>query len=233
MAYRFPTAKLISLGLAGSLALGGCVSFPTLGIPSVTVERATTTPEEAELQRRSRALQRTIIEGATAGAAAGFALDQLNGGNNPWQSIAIGAAVGAIAGSYVASLQRSFADREAQLTQARADIRATITETKDTLKVMRIVQRREVAELRSLRAALAAGRTDQASLNARISTARANLADMNGAISGAESRAEEFAKARAVLASEEGSGNIDRELAELQNRIAQMRAVAEDLSKNI
>jgi ElaB/YqjD/DUF883 family membrane-anchored ribosome-binding protein len=233
MAYRFSPTKLISLGLAGSLALSGCVSPPTFGISSISVERGTATPEEAELQRRSRALQRTIIEGATAGAAAGFALDRLNGGNNPWQSIAIGAAVGAIAGSYVASLQRSFADRESQLTQARADIRATITETKDTLKVMRVVQRREVAELRSLRAALAAGRTDQASLNARIGTARANLADMNGAISGAENRAEEFTKARAALAGMEGSGNIDRELAELQNRIAQMRAVAEDLSKNI
>lgn len=232
MAYRFPTSKLVALGLASSLALSACMPIPTIGIPSVSVVRGTATPEEAELQRRSRALQRTIIEGATAGAAAGFALSQLNGGN-PWQSIAIGAAVGAIAGSYVASLQRSFANRESQLNQARSDIRATIAETKDTLKVMRIVQRREVAELRTLRAALAAGRTDQASLAARIGTARANLADMNGAIRGAESRAEEFTKARAVLASEEGSGNIDRELAELQNRIAQMRAVAEDLSKNI
>ncbi len=233
MAYRFPTSKLVALGLASSLALSACAPYPTIGMPSVRVERGTATPEEAELQRRSRALQRTIIEGATAGAAAGFALDRLNGGNNPWRSIAIGAAVGAIAGSYVASLQRSFADRESQLNQARSDIRATIAETKDTLKVMRIVQRREVAELRTLRAALAAGRTDQASLAARIGTAQANLADMNGAIRGAESRAKEFTKARAVLASGEGSGNIDRELAELQNRIAQMRAVAEDLSKNI
>ena len=233
MAYRLFASKLVSLGLVSSLTLSACVPIITPGTPTITIERGTSTAAEAELHRRAQALQRTIIEGAATGAAAGFALDRLNGGNNPWKSIAIGAAVGAIAGSYVASLQRSFADREAQLTQARADIRATITETKDTLKVMRIVQRREVAELRSLRAALAASRTDQASMDARLGTARANLADMQGAINGAESRAAEFTKARVVLAGEAGGGNIDSELAELQNRIAQMRAVAEDLSKNI
>ena len=233
MAYRFSAAKLVSVALVSSMTLSACVSLPTIGIPSVRVVRGTSTPEEAELQRRARALQRTIIEGATAGAAAGFAIDRLNGGNNPWRSIAIGAAVGAIAGSYVASLQRSFADRESRLKQARADIRATIAETKDTLKVMRIVQRHDVAEIRTLRAALAAGRTDQASLSARIRVARANLADMQGAISGAQNRAQEFTKARAVLAEQDGSGNIDRELAELQNRIAQMRAIAEDLSQNM
>jgi chromosome segregation ATPase len=98
---------------------------------------------------------------------------------------------------------------------------------------MRIVQRREIAAVNELRAALAAGRTDSASLAARISVAEANLADMEGAIDGAENRAEEFTQARAAIAEEPGSGNIDGELSELQNRIAQMRAVADDLSNNI
>ncbi len=233
MAYRFPTAKLVTASVVGSLALSACVPVITPGIPTVTVTRTNLSPAEAELQRRSNALQKTIIEGAATGAGVGAALSLANGGNNFWRNVVIGAAAGAIAGSYVASLQRNFADREAQLKQARKDIRATNSEVAATLRVMRTVQQRELAELRQMRALLEAGRTDSASLAARIRVAKANLGDMRGAISGAEDRKDEFTRARAAIAEEPGSGNIDRELTELQNRIAQMRAVAAELADNI
>ncbi|HIP23401.1 MAG TPA: hypothetical protein EYG79_07410 [Rhodobacteraceae bacterium] len=233
MAYRFSASKLVSAGLVGALAISGCAPVITAGVPTVTVTRGGLSAEEAELQRRSNALQKTIIEGAATGAAAGAALSLANGGNNFWRNVLVGAAVGGLAGSYVASLQRNFSDRESQLKQARSDIKATNTDVAATLSIMRTVQRREIAEVNQLRAALAAGRTDSASLAARISVAEANLADMEGAIDGAENRAAEFTQARAAIASEPGEGNIDRELSELQNRIAQMRAVADDLSNNI
>jgi hypothetical protein len=233
MAYRFSATKLVSAALVGTLTLSACAPGATSSVPGVTVIRGTATPEEAELQRRSQALQKTIIEGVATGAAAGAALSLINGGDNFWRNVAIGAVAGGLAGTYVASLQRNFSDRESQLKQARNDIKATNTDVAATLEVMRIVQVREVAEVQELRAALAAGRTDSASLAARIGGANSNLADMNGAISGAEARAEDFTKARAAIAAEPGDGNIDSELAELQNRIAQMRAVAEDLSTNI
>lgn len=230
MANRFSASKLAAAALIGTLSLSACGPVES---PNASVTRGTATAAEAELQRRSQALQKTIIEGAAAGAAAGAVLSLINGGNNFWESVAVGAVAGGLAGTYVGSLQRNFADRESQLTQARKDIKATNSDVAATLQVMRVVQQREVAELQELRAALAAGRTDSASLAARIGVAEANLADMEGAINGAESRAEEFTRARAAIAAEPGQGNIDNELAELQNRIAQMRAVAEDLSKNI
>ncbi len=233
MAYRFSASKLVTAGLVSALTVSGCAPVLTVGVPTVTVTRATATPEEAELQRRANALKKTIIQGAATGAATGAALSLANGGDNFWQSVIIGAVAGGLAGTYVASLQRNFADRESQLTQARSDIQATNSEVASTLQVMRTVQRREIAEVRVLQRALAAGRTDSASLAARISVAQANLADMEGAIEGAEARAAEFTQARAAIAAEPGEGNIDRELSELQNRIAQMRAVADDLSKNI
>lgn len=233
MAYRFSASKLVSAGLVGALAISGCVPVVTVGVPTVTVTRGGLSPEEAELQQRSNALQKTIIEGAATGAAAGAALSLANGGNNFWRNVLVGAAVGGLAGSYVASLQRNFSDRESQLNQARKDITATNSDVAATLDVMRTVQSREIAEVNELRAALAAGRTDSASLAARITVAEANLADMEGAIDGAENRATEFTQARAAIAAEPGEGNIDGELSELQNRIAQMRAVADDLSKNI
>ena len=230
MAYRFSASKLVTAALIGTLSLSACGRG---GAPNASATRGTATAAEAELQQRSQALQKTIIEGAATGAVAGAVLSLFNGGDNFWESVAVGAVAGGLAGTYVASLQRSFSDRESQLKQARKDIKSTNSDVEATLRVMRIVQQREVAEVRELRAALAAGRTDSASLAARISVAEANLADMNGAIDGAQSRAEEFTHARAAIAAEPGSGNIDGELAELQNRIAQMRAVAEDLSKNI
>ena len=233
MAYRFSATRLVSATLVGSLALSACVPVVTPGIPTVTVSRGFGTPEEEELNKRSQALQKTIIEGAATGAAAGAALSLANGGDNFWRNVLVGAVVGGLAGSYVASLQRNFADRESQLKQARKDIGATNSDVAATLEVMRVVQRREIAEINELRAALASGRTDSASLAARISVAQGNLADMQGAIEGAENRAAEFTQARAAIAAEPGEGNIDGELGELQNRISQMRAVAEDLSQNI
>lgn len=231
MAYRFLASKLITAGLVGTLALSGCGITP--GVPTVTTSRATSTAAEAELQRLSQALQKTVIEGAATGAAAGAALSLANNGKNFWRNVIVGAVVGGIAGNYVASLQRNFSDRESQLKQARSDIKATNSEVASTLQVMRVVQRREISEVNSLRAALAAGRTDTASLAARVGVAKANLADMEGAIDGAENRADEFIQARDAIAGEAGEGNIDRELGELQNRIEQMRGVAEDLSNNI
>jgi len=233
MAYRFPATRLISATLVSTLALSACVPVVTPGIPTVTTSRGFSTPEEEELNKRSQALQKTIIEGAATGAAAGAALSLANGGDNFWRNVLVGAVVGGLAGTYVASLQRNFADRETQLKQAREDIQATNTDVAATLDIMRSVQARDIAEVNELRAALAAGRTDSASLAARISVAEANLADMQGAISGAEARAAEFTQARDVIATEPGEGNIDGELSELQNRIAQMRAVADDLSQNI
>jgi len=233
MAYRLFASKLASLGICASLAISGCVPVITPGIPTVTVTRGGLSPEEEELQKRSKALQKTIIEGAATGAAAGAALSLASGGDNFWRNVTIGAVVGGLAGSYVASLQRNFADRETMLNQALEDVRETNTEAEATVNVMRVVQQREVAEVRELRAALAAGRTDQASLDARLGVAQANLADMQGAISGAEARAGEFTQARAVIAAQEGEGNIDSELALLQTRIEQMKAIANDLSENI
>ncbi len=233
MAYRFLANKLTGLGLVTSLLITACVPVVSPGIPTITVTRANLTADEIELQKRSKALQKTIIEGAAAGAAAGAAISLATGSDNFWRDVLIGTVVGGLAGSYVASLQKNFATREAQLDQARADIRATNDEARATLQVMRAVQRREISEIRSLRAALAEGRTDSASLNARLRVARANLKDMQGAIRGAESRAAEFTQAQAAIAAQEGQGNINRELQNLQERISQMRAVAEELSNNV
>ncbi len=233
MAYRLFANKLAALGLGVSLIISGCEPTGSPGTPGANTARPSQTADEIELQRRSKALQKTVLEGAAAGAAAGAAISVATNSENFRRDVLIGAALGAVAGSYVASLQNSFASREQQLEKARADIRATNDETRATLEVMRAVQRREIAEIRSLRAAVAEGRTNSAALNARLRAARENLSDMNGAIQGAEGRAKEFSRARAVFAAQEGQGNIDRELTQLQERIRQMRAVAEELSNNI
>lgn len=233
MAYRLFATKLVTLGLTASLMISGCVPVVTTGVPTVNVTRGTATPEEAELVRRSQALQKTIIEGAATGAAAGAALSLANGGDNFWRNVLVGAVVGGVAGTYVASLQRNFSSREDMLEQARSDISATNAETNATLQVMRTVQAREIKEVAAMRRAVAQGRADSASLEARLSVARANLSDMNGAIEGAENRASDFTQARDAIAAQSGDGNIDSDLTLLQNRISQMRAVAQELSQNV
>ena len=231
MAYRLFANKLVAAGLCASLLVSGCIPIITPGASSVA--RADITPEEQELQKRSKALQKTVIEGAATGAAAGAALSLANGGNNFWRNVTIGAVVGGLAGSYVASLQRNFASREEQLTQAISDISKTNAETRATLQIMRTVQARDIAEINRFRTALAAGQTDAESLEARLTVARANLADMNGAIEGAENRSGEFTQARDAMAEDGDTSGMDSELSLLQNRIQQMRAVAAELSENV
>lgn len=229
-------SKLVGLVLVASLGLSGCViPVPAgLGIGQGQGQRngvhANATPAEVELHNRSKAMQKTILEGIAAGAAAGLALSAINSsGQRTVQNVAIGALIGGLAGSYVAHLQRNYATREEQLARARADIFDTNKEAKATLRVMRTVVSTQIRDLERLRAAVAAGQADQAALNQELREARANLRDMEAATDGAERRRRDFARA----GQDDPSGRMDRELEELAGRISQMRDVSEDLSDEV
>jgi len=222
--------------LSGSLILAGCGG----GAGRAPELPSNPSAAETELHDRSAAMTKTIVEaiavGALAGAAVGLFDRDVDG--NAYGELGLGgyllagALAGAVAGTYVGFLQRDFANKEARLERARADIRANNAETLATLQVMQRVLDQQTRELDTLRAAVAAGTVDSAQLDREIKNARLNLHEMEQAADGAAARYNGFKKARRLVAVR-GGENIDDELAVLSERIAQMRQVADDLSEQI
>ncbi|MBL4805939.1 MAG: hypothetical protein JKY31_01465 [Rhodobacteraceae bacterium] len=228
--------KLTCLTLSTSLMLGGC-AIPSPGGGAL---HANASQAETDLHNRANAMQKTIVEAIAVGALAGLAVGALdNRGGRRFGDLGVGgyllsgALVGALAGTYVAFLQKDFASKEERLERARADIRANNAETRATLQVMRSVLATQVRELNRLKAAVAAGTADSAQLTQELTEARANLREMERAANGASRRYQDFSRVRGLVAVNSGSGNIDGELQELSERIAAMREVAADLAEEI
>jgi len=234
MAYRFPARKLIVICCAATLGLSACAAPQG----SSTTESSMLTPAEITLRERSAAMQKTIVEAVALGGVAGLAARLLlqNANNNRVTNLGfggfftIGAAAGAVAGTYVAHLQNNFANQEQRISAMRADLAANLSETEATLQVMRVVLSNQQQELRRLQAAVNAGTADSASLAREIAESQANLTQMDAAASGAVGRFNEFSDARNQVGSGTGLSAVDQDLARLSNQISQMRGVAENLA---
>lgn len=224
-------SKLIVVTLVASLGLSACV-IPVLPGMGTGGGRSGMTATELELHNRSRAMQKTILEGLAIGAGTGAVISAVSGGDTVRGAL-IGAAVGVAAGSYLAHLQRNYADKESRLVAAISDLQGTNAEARLTLSVMRRVVDAQLRELAQLRRAVANGSADQSALNAELRDARANLRDMDAAADGAAKREREFSRAQRRGGLDDGNGAMDRELDELANRVKQMRDVAQSLENNV
>jgi hypothetical protein len=213
------------LNLAASCLLAACVE----GMPGGP---GAGTPE-AELARQSRAMQRSIVEGAAFGAVTGgLGTYFLGDREDVPKGILIGAATGAAAGAYVGYLQNNYASNEARLERLRADVEQTNAETEATIRTMRAVLERHRRDLAALRAGAQApsGATSAAEVQ---QTAEASLADMHRAIDGAESRYAAFQSTRSLNLAAGQSTGADRQIAELGQRIEQMRSIADTMAGEI
>lgn len=233
MAHRFPARPLILAMLIAGTALAGCNPAP-----EPPPEARQFLPEQ-QLRDLSAAMQKTVLQGALAGAAVGTGLGLRLGGNqNKSQSggigFTLGLGAGAVAGSYVAFLQGRFATDEARLRQVRKDLDKNNREIETTLVVMREVLALQQGELAAIRARVAAGTADQAALQTELTDASANLAEMQKAIDGAQKRQGEFASTRNLrLYQRDTDGAAQAELDALAQRVAAMREVAGQLAQQL
>jgi hypothetical protein len=207
---------------AALLALAAC-------IPLSTPEPTPGTPEET-LALQSRALQRTVLEGAVLGTAAGAAGNRVWGYATPI-GIVGGGTVGTVTGTYLGYLQNRYATNEERLERIRYDMELTNQETAETVATMQTVLAQQRAQLAAARAAAP---TPAASDVAReVAEAQENLANMQLATRGAENRRQEFlATAPLQLVGGQTTG-VDSQVAELESRIASMRAIADTLAEEI
>jgi len=229
MAGRSHTTRLIAVLIAASLALTGCGGSDRDTAPE------TSSQPEADLVKQAAALQKTVLQGAIAGGVTGGAIGfGLGGDDNIGSGISIGLGAGALAGTYVAFVQRSYAGREARLRQIKKDLDSNAAEMQTTLNVMNQVLAAQKAELDALNARAAAGTVDQAELQRELTEANGNLAQMELAIDGATKRQAEFNEARSLtIARGQTASPIDGDLANLSNQISQMRGIAGDLASSL
>jgi hypothetical protein len=230
---RFAAARIAGRGvvLAAIFAVAACSTGPASeagsDVPDAAAIAAAGSPEE-RLSLQSRAMQRTVLEGAMIGAGLGAAGNTAYARPIPF-GVVIGASVGASYGSYLAFLQARYANNEARLEKMTADAAATNAETAAAIETMRVVLDRQSRDL----AALRAGSPDSPALQAAVTEAEASLNDMRVAINGAENRRGELAVTKASLEPAPEMAAVDSQIADLGTRIAEMRAIADTLAAEL
>ena len=223
---------LMALGLAGCGGPAPVVNDPIPATSNVTPANAARA--EAALRRQAAALQRTILEGAIAGAAVGGGLGLVFGDDDDARrGLQLGLLAGATAGTYVAFVQRRYLTRGQRLKQIKADLDRNAAEMRTTIQVMRDVLAVQRQELADVKARLAAGNATNADLQAELAQARANLSEMQKAIAGATARQGELGAARGLTRIRNGASPIDADLATLAAQIDAMKQIANDLSSQL
>jgi len=228
---RFSAARVAArvLLLSAVLAAAACSTAPDPGAdaPDAAAVAAAGSPEE-KLSLQSRALQRTVLEGALLGAGLGAAGNSAYARPIPF-GVVVGGTVGASFGSYLAFLQARYATNEDRLEKMTADAAATNAETEAAIGTMRVVLDRQSRDLAALRAS-APGSPE---LQASVAEAETSLNDMRVAINGAESRQGELEATKAALEPAPQMAAVDAQIADLGTRIAEMRAIAGTLAAEL
>lgn len=231
MAYRLATTKLTTILIAATMGLSACepAASPDSQASSAAASQAGNTPAEIALRQQAKAMQRSVVEGAVAGAALSF----LFADRDSPTSLATGIAAGAAAGGYVGQIQKRHATQEARLEAVKSDLDESAQEMLTTINVMREVLNQQRSELATIRANAAAGAASSGQVNAEVQQARANIAVMQSAINGAQNREKELGSARGLRLSGPGQATVNAELASLSRQVAEMRAIASELSTEI
>ena len=229
-------SRLIAAGAVFSLA--ACTAVPSINSSAQAradaKQNLSQSQADPELVKRARALRKTVLQGAAAGAgvgtAIGFALDQDDGA---LQGLKIGLGSGLLAGTYVAHVQSNFITRQSRLRQIKSDLDDNAREIATTINVMRDVLVLQKSELASLKEQVLAGRTDASALDAALSIANSNLEQMQIAVDGAVGRQDEFNATRSLVLADNNTSAIDSDLSSLSMQIASMKAIASDLANEL
>ncbi len=234
MARRLSFSKMTATILLGSLTLSACDSGSTVETPTANILQGDT-EEERELRRAAKAMQRTILEGAAAGGAAGgLAGLTIGGSDDVGIGIAIGAGAGAAAGTYVAFVQRKFTRQAQRLKQVQTDLDNHEKELQATLVAMNAALQVQKQELTAVRLKATQGAATPEELARETAEANSNLSQMMLAIDGATKRQQEFTEARDLTKRRNAeAAPIDPQLQAMSNRIAEMKAVANDLAESL
>ncbi len=223
MVIRFPTRGIVIL--ASALVVAGCNPQSTQA--PVTQARSGASQAERDLAKQAKAFQKTVAQGIAVGVTVTF----IGGGKSlkPGGVLLIGVPLGAAAGTYVAFLQKRYANKERRLEKARDDVETANKELEAAIATMRVVLAQQRSELAAIRKTTGSN----TALAREVTEAQGNLRNMERAIDGAEGWRREFSASRSVLQVEGQLAGIDPGIAALSQRIATMRTIANSLANEI
>jgi len=234
MARRLTFPRLTTIVVVSALGLTACSETTTTTTSSPAIIQGDSQVEK-ELRSAARAMQKTILQGTAAGAATGGLLDiTLGDDDDGGTGFAIGGLAGASAGTYVALIQRKFTRRARRLKAVKTDLDRNAAEMQATINVMNAALVAQKNELASLRLQAAAGEATEEQVAREVAEAQNNLGQMQLAIQGASVREQEFAATRDLTKRKrDDQAPIDPDLQQLAGRIAEMKAIANDLATSL
>ncbi|MGK9169319.1 hypothetical protein KXR53_23595 [Inquilinus limosus] len=228
---------MTTLTLAGCVGSGGSGGSGSLPPPS--------TQAQAKLRQEAEISTRTIVEGAVVGAALGglgMAIADLAGARVDTTDYLIaagaGAAIGGLAGSYVAQKQKEYASAEDQLDSVIADAKVKNQQARDLVGTMQTVLDEHKRELARLRKGVRSGTATQAQLDAALASVRTDRQVMQQAVDGTKKNRDILSEARNSFSQKAASAQersqvraLDGEIAQLSGRIDAMSEIVGDLSQ--
>ncbi|MBV9835285.1 MAG: hypothetical protein JO055_12805 [Alphaproteobacteria bacterium] len=194
------------------------------------------TPEQRRIRAQRAEQDRTVGGGAVAGAVLGGLIGLAVGGNNRGAAAAIGAvaggALGAGAGYYVARRKQQYANENERLGVMTSDVRNENQQLAQFVADSQSVVAHDKADLARLRGEYANRRGSRADLDRRIAIAEQDAQAIQQRINSARKQLQDFQQARAQAQGPAG-GQMDAEIARLNQQIAQLESQLNDLNTSI
>lgn len=227
--------KCVVVLVAGSLA-GACASSGGGGFGSSSAQsQANLTPAERQMQARSESFNSTIWEGVAIGALGGALLGGLIGGD--WESAAYGAAGGAVAGglagNYLASKQRQYSTKEAQLDSLIADARTKNQQAGDLVAALEEVVAEDRRKLVAANQKYEQGLIQQAEYESEVEDVRENYEYIQKQIAEGRKQQQVFADAGESFRTANptvDTSAYDTEVEQLGRKIDRMTEVSEQIA---
>ncbi|MCF7996512.1 MAG: hypothetical protein K9L88_17000 [Chromatiaceae bacterium] len=241
MALIVAAATTGGCGTTGDTNDGGSVSSGRSSSPGASTptsdasSAANLTPAERRMREQSQAFQRTVWEGALIGAGAGaiWGLIQRDDAKDIFKKALIGGAVGGLAGSYIAHVQKQYATKEEQLDAMIADVRSSNQETEALIVSVRQVIAEDRRRLASVQQRYQVGQATEADLASVRQRIKENQAVVNQAAEGAREQYGMFEDAERKFRKQNpdtDTGSLQRELDAYNQQIDTLDGLADSIS---
>ena len=210
---------LAAVAVAMVVAVTGCETMPAMS----TTANAGLSAEERALREEAKLFDSTVLGGAAAGAAAGGLGCMLFGGSlsDCATEIAIGAAVGGVAGYMTATSQRAANEHVRQTEIVTSDIVAENTKLAKLVSSARSVVESNRAAAEALKARIASKEADAAEVEAMQARLRSNVDVLNSTIGKLTEKKQQYVEVAANLQSQgEDTANVRAQVREMEDHIA-------------
>ena len=204
--------------MAMVVALTGCETMPGMGTAGTSLSA-----EERALREDAKLFDATVLGGAAAGAAAGGLGCMLFGGSlsDCATEIAVGAAVGGVAGYMTASSQRAANEQVRQTDIVTRDIVAENVKLAKLVSSARSVLESNRADAEALKARIAGKEADAAEIEAMQARLRSNIGVMSTTIDTLTEKKRQFAEVAANLQSQgEETAKVREQVREMEDHSA-------------